>query len=249
MSATSVDGLKIQIFADGANLNGIKESAKNPLIKGFTTNPTLMRQAGIADYKAFALDVLAAVPDRPVSFEVFADDFPTMEAQALEIASWGRNVYVKIPVTNTKGDFAGPLLATLSRAGVKLNVTAVMTLDQVRKIGAALAEKVPAVVSIFAGRIADTGRDPVPLMAEAVAILRDRPLAELLWASPRELLNIFQADEIGCQIITVTGDLIKKLALVGKDLDAYSRETVAMFYRDAVAAGFDIPVASRRAAS
>src|SRR3954453_8067312 len=171
MQSPSVDRLKIKIFADGADLKSMKESAANPLIKGFTTNPTLMRQAGVTDYKAFSAEVLEAIPDRPVSFEVFADDFPTMEAQAREIGSWGDNVYVKIPVSNTKGDFAGPLIATLSRAGVKLNVTAVMTLDQVRRIGAALAEDTPAVVSVFAGRIADTGRDPVPLMTEAGTLL------------------------------------------------------------------------------
>lgn len=249
MTTPSAERLRIQIFADGADVNGIRESAKNPMIKGFTTNPTLMRQAGITDYKAFAHDVLSVVTDRPVSFEVFADDFPTMEAQGREIASWGENVYVKVPVTNTKGEFAGPLIATLSQAGVKLNVTAILTLDQVRRVAEALAEKTPAVVSVFAGRIADTGRDPVPMMTEAVAILKHRPKAELLWASPRELLNIFQADEIGCHVVTVTSDLLKKLALVGKDLDLYSRETVAMFHRDATSAGYDIPVASRRAAS
>jgi transaldolase len=224
------------------------EAAANPLIRGFTTNPTLMRAAGVGDYKAFAQEVLQAIPDRPISFEVFADDFPTMEQQAREIASWGKNVYVKIPVTNTKGEFAGPLIATLSRAGIKLNVTAVMTLEQVASIGEALAETVPAVVSVFAGRIADTGRDPVPLMNEALTILRSRPRAELLWASPRELLNIFQADDIGCHIITVTNDHLKKLSLVGKDLDEYSRDTVAMFYKDAVSAKYAIPLAPRRAA-
>ncbi len=223
-------------------------AAANPLIRGFTTNPTLMRAAGVGDYKAFAHKVLEAIPDRPISFEVFADDFPTMEQQAHEIASWGKNVYVKIPVTNTRGDFAGPLIATLSRTGIKLNVTAVMTLDQVARIGDALAETVPAVVSVFAGRIADTGRDPVPHMKEALEILRDRPRAELLWASPRELLNIFQADEIGCHIITVTSDHLKKLSLIGKDLNEYSRDTVAMFYKDAVSARYAIPLVPARAA-
>jgi transaldolase len=224
------------------------EAAANPLIRGFTTNPTLMRAAGVGDYKAFAGEVLEAIPDRPISFEVFADDFPTMEQQAREIASWGKNVYVKIPVTNTKGDFAGPLVATLSRAGIKLNVTAVMTLGQVARIGEALAETVPAVVSVFAGRIADTGRDPVPHMKAALELLRSRPRAELLWASPRELLNIFQADELGCHIITVTNDHLKKLSLIGKDLSEYSRDTVAMFYKDAVSAKYAIPLAPRRAA-
>lgn len=249
MDQPRVESLKIKIFADGADLAGIRSSAANPLIKGFTTNPTLMRAAGVNDYKAFALDVLKIVRDRPVSFEVFADDFPTMEDQALEIASWGDNVYVKVPVSNTKGDFSGPLIATLSRAGVRLNVTAVMTLDQVARITSALAADTPAIVSVFAGRIADTGRDPVSHMAEALKMLECRPKAELLWASPRELLNIFQADEIGCHIITVTNDVIKKLALVGKDLDGYSRETVSMFYRDAVSAGYSIPLAQRQAAS
>lgn len=248
MGSPSVDQLTIKIFADGADLRGMKEAAEQPLVKGFTTNPTLMRQAGITDYKQFALEVLKLIPDRPVSFEVFADDFPTMEAQGREIASWGSNVYVKVPVTNTKGEFAGPLMTRLAGAGIKLNVTAIMTNEQVKRVDAALAKDVPAIVSVFAGRIADTGRDPVPLMREAVSLLKDRPQAELLWASPRELLNIFQADEIGCHIITVTGDVIRKLALVGKDLDRYSLETVAMFHKDALSAAFTIPVGSEWAA-
>ena len=196
----------------------------------------------MTDYKAFALDVLKAIPDRPVSFEVFADDFAQMERQALEIASWGANVNVKIPVTNTKGEFCGPLVERLSRAGVKLNVTALLTLDQVRRVTERLHADTPAIISVFAGRIADTGRDPVPVMAESVKVMRARPKAELIWASPRELLNIFQADAIGCHIITATNDILKKLALVGKDLDQYSLETVEMFHKDAVAAGFDIAV-------
>jgi transaldolase len=248
MGLPSVDQLTVKIFADGADLKGMKEAAAQPHVKGFTTNPTLMRQAGVTDYKQFALDVLKLIPDRPVSFEVFADDFPTMEAQGREIASWGSNVYVKIPVTNTKGEFAGPLMTRLSSAGIKLNVTAIMTNEQVRRVAAALAKDAPAIVSVFAGRIADTGRDPVPIMREAVASLKQRPKAELLWASPRELLNIFQADEIGCHIITVTGDVIRKLALVGKDLDRYSLETVAMFHKDALSAAFAIPVGSEWAA-
>jgi transaldolase len=248
MGSPSVDQLQVKIFADGADLKGMKEAAVQPLVKGFTTNPTLMRQAGVSDYKAFALDVLKLIPDRPVSFEVFADDFATMEAQGREIASWGDNVYVKVPVTNTKGEFAGPLITRLSGSGIKLNVTAIMTNAQVKDVAAALAKDVPAIVSVFAGRIADTGRDPVPLMREAVSLLKERPKAELLWASPRELLNIFQADEIGCHIITVTGDVIRKLALVGKDLDGYSLETVAMFYKDAQTAAFTIPIGSERAA-
>jgi transaldolase len=248
MGSPSVDQLRVKIFADGADLKGMKEAAAQPLIKGFTTNPTLMRQAGVSDYKEFALEVLKLIPDRPVSFEVFADDFPTMEVQGREIASWGDNVYVKVPVTNTKGEFAGALMSRLSSAGIKLNVTAIMTNEQVKRVAAALAKDTPAIVSVFAGRIADTGRDPLPLMSEAVSLLKDRPKAELLWASPRELLNIFQADEIGCHIITVTGDVIRKLALVGKDLDRYSLETVAMFYKDAVTAAFTIPIGSEQAA-
>jgi transaldolase len=249
VTAPSAENLKIKVFADGADLKNIRELAANPQIKGFTTNPTLMRAAGVEDYKSFALEVLGVVGNRPVSFEVFADDFTTMEAQAREIASWGENVYVKIPITNTNGDFSGPLIATLSRANIKLNVTAVMTLTQVTRVTEALAEKVPAVVSVFAGRIADTGRDPVPHMREALRILSKRQNAELLWASPRELLNIFQADEIGCHVITATPDVLKKLALVGKDLDVYSRETVAMFYRDAEASKYAIPLPARRTAS
>jgi transaldolase len=249
MIKPSVEQLKIKIFADGADLKSIRDAAANPLVKGFTTNPTLMRQAGVTDYRTFARDVLGAVPDRPVSFEVFADDFAGMEQQAREIASWGEHVYVKIPVSNTKGESAGPLIATLSRAGVKLNITAIFTLDQVARVSEALAQNTPALVSVFAGRIADTGRDPVPLMIEALRILQPRAKAELLWASPREVLNIFQGDEIGCHIITVTAEHLKKLSLAGKDLDACSREAVAIFHKDAMAAGFDIPIAAKRVAS
>jgi transaldolase len=233
-------GLKVKLFADGADLNGMREMAANPLIKGFTTNPTLMRRAGVADYAAFARDVLKIIPDRPVSFEVFADDFDEMEVQAHEIASWGRNVNVKIPVTNTRREFCGPLVKRLSNAGVQVNVTAVLTLEQVKRVVERLAPETGAIVSVFAGRIADTGVDPVPLMAEAVRILKAKPKAELIWASPRELLNIFQADAVGCHIITATNDILKKLSLVGKDLDAYSLETVEMFYKDAKAAGYTI---------
>ena len=240
MTIPSADKLRIRLFADGADLKNIRELAANPKIQGFTTNPTLMRAAGVTDYRAFAFDVLKVVTGRPISFEVFADDFPTMEAQAGEIAKWGENVYVKIPVTNTKGESSCPLIARLAKAGVKLNVTAIMTLDQVGEVGQSLDPAVPAVVSVFAGRVADTGRDPVPHMAKALELLRDRPKAELLWASPRELLNIFQADAIGCHIITATPDVLKKLSLVGKDLEVYSRETVSMFCNDAKAAGFTI---------
>lgn len=241
-NAGNVRDLKIKLFADGADLAGIQEMAGDSLIAGFTTNPTLMRKAGIVDYKTFAREVLAIVTDRPVSFEVFADDFPTMELQALQIASWGKNVNVKIPVCNTQGEFCGPLVRRLTDAGVQVNVTAVMTLQQVEKIAENLASNTPAIVSVFAGRIADTGRDPVPIMAEAVRLLQSRPKAELIWASPRELLNIFQADAIGCHIITATNDILKKLGLLGKSLDQYSRETVEMFYRDAQAAGFKIDI-------
>ena len=237
---TDTQSLQVKLFADGADLTGIKEMYANPLIKGFTTNPTLMRKAGVEDYKAFAAQVLQAVPDRPVSLEVFADEFDEMERQALEIASWGQNVNVKIPVTNTRGEFAGPLVERLSKAGVAVNVTAIMTLEQVRRITDHLAPGTPAIISVFAGRIADTGRDPVPIMAEAVRIMQGRPKAELIWASPRELLNIFQADAIGCHIITATNDILKKLSLVQKDLQQYSLETVEMFYRDATAAGYKI---------
>lgn len=232
--------LKIKIFADGADLDHILALTKNPFIQGFTTNPTLMRKAGVSDYEAFAREVLAAVPDRPVSFEVFADDLLSMTQQGIVIASWGKNANVKIPVTNTEGVFCGPVIRELAAAGTILNVTAIMTPEQVEKIAACLNPAVPAIISVFAGRIADTGRDPVPLMQKCLEILKPYPKAELLWASPRELLNIFQADEIGCHIITVTSDLIGKLELVGKDLDEYSLETVRMFRKDAMAAGFRI---------
>jgi transaldolase len=235
-----IKALKVKLFADGADLDGMKEMAANPLIQGFTTNPTLMRKAGIADYPAFARDVLKIIPHRPVSFEVFADEFGEMEKQAREIASWGKNVNVKIPVTNTRKEFSGALIERLSRAGVMVNVTAVMTVDQVERITERLDAKTPAIVSVFAGRIADTGRDPLPIMEAAVRVLKSRPKAELIWASPRELLNVFQADAVGCHIITATNDILKKLSLVGKDLDKYSLETVEMFYKDAKAAGYTI---------
>jgi len=236
----SLENLKIKIFADGADREGILELYRNPLIAGFTTNPTLMRKAGIADYKAFALDILEEITDRPISFEVFSDEFDEMERQAREIASWGENVNVKIPVSNTRGEESYELVHRLSHAGVRVNVTAMMTLEQVREVGAAVAGGESCYVSVFAGRVADTGRDPVPMMAEAVELLRPYENAELLWASPRELLNVFQADAIGCHIITVTHDVLKKLALVGKDLGEYSLETVEMFYDDAREAGYEI---------
>jgi transaldolase len=243
-----LDRLRIKIFADGADIKSMKALAANPMVKGFTTNPTLMRKANITDYVAFAHEVLTAIPNHPVSFEVFADEFSDMEAQALEIASWGKNVYVKIPVTNTKRASAVPLVQRLSKRGVQLNITAVFTLEQVKAITAALDANTPAVISVFAGRIADTGVDPMPLMAEAKKIARAKPKAELLWASPRELLNIFHADSVGCDIITVTPDVLAKLSLVGKDLGEYSLETVMMFYKDASAAGYSIPPGIRKAA-
>ena len=232
--------LRIKIFADGANLDDIRRLAEDSRIQGFTTNPTLMRAAGVKDYAEFARDAVAAVGGRPISFEIFADDFDSMESQAQEIATWGPNVYVKIPVTNSTGEFAGPVISSLSGAGIKVNVTAVMTLEQVEDIALALSPDVPAVVSVFAGRIADTGIDPVPHMEAALERLGMRPKAELLWASPRELLNVFQADAIGCHIITATVGVLKKLDLVGKDLRDYSLETVQMFLRDATKAGYSI---------
>jgi transaldolase len=243
----SVNDLGIKIFADGADLSGMLKLYDNPWIKGFTTNPTLMHKAGISDYAAFAEDVLQAIRDRPVSLEVFADEFDEMDEQAREIASWGANVNVKIPITNTRGDSAVPLIADLSASGVQVNVTAVMTLDQVRDVAEALDPATSAIVSVFAGRIADTGRDPIPVMKEALTVMKDRPRAELLWASPREILNIFQADAIGCHIITVTHDMLAKLSSVDKDLDQFSLETVKMFHRDALAAGFSIDKPRRQA--
>jgi transaldolase len=235
---TSPADLKVKIFADGADRGGMIELYNNPLIKGFTTNPTLMRNAGIADYEAFARDIVKAIPDRPISLEVFSDDFAEMGIQAKRIASWGENVYVKIPVTNTNGESAVPLIRGLARAGVKQNVTALMTLGQVRDVAAALGSGPSACVSVFAGRVADTGRDPLPMMAAAVEMLSVYPQLELIWASPRELLNIVHADSIGCHIITVTHDLLRKLPLMGKDLGEYSLDTVKMFRNDAVKAGF-----------
>ncbi len=246
---TQLEGMTIKIFADGADVGSIKAMCAKPWVKGFTTNPTLMRKAGIANYKAFALEVLSAVQDRPVSFEVFADEFDEMEDQAMEIASWGSNVNVKIPVTDTKRNFCGSLIRALSMAGVKLNVTAVMTLEQVRDVVAHLFSETPAIISVFAGRIADTGVDPVPVMRAALKLLESKPQAELLWASPREVLNIVQANEIGCHIITATNDILDKLPLLGKDHGDYSLETVKMFRNDAIAAGYTIPCERRAVAS
>jgi transaldolase len=235
-----VSSLKIKIFADGADIAGIRKLYSNPLVKGFTTNPTLMRKAGITDYEAFSRDVLAAVPDRPVSLEVFADDFDEMIAQGRMIASWGKNANVKIPVTNTAGAASDRVIRTLAEAGVVLNITAIMTIAQVRAVAACLNPAVPAIISVFAGRVADTGCDPIPHMIECREALAHLPKAELLWASPRELLNIFQADAMGCHIITVTNDVLAKLSLVGKDLTDYSLDTVKMFRADAVSAGYVI---------
>jgi transaldolase len=232
--------LKIKLFADGADKAAMLDLYRNPLIKGFTTNPTLMRKAGIADYEAFARDILSEIRDRPISLEVFADEFPEMERQGRLIATWGPNVYVKIPVTNTKREPAADLIHRLSHAGIRLNITAILTLEQVRTVVDALAGGAPSNVSVFAGRIADTGYDPVPLMAKAVEMVSAHPGMELIWASPRELLNIFQADAIGCHIITATPDVLQKLALVGKDLDEYSLDTVKMFHSDAVKSGFKV---------
>jgi transaldolase len=235
-----VEDLKVKIFADGADKAGMLEMYAKPFIKGLTTNPTLMKKAGITDYRAFCKDILTSIKDKPLSFEVFSDDFAEMERQAMDIASWGSNVYVKIPITNTKQETCYALVRKLAAQKVQLNVTAIMTLAQVRDVVAALDPNVPSYVSIFAGRIADTGRDPLPLMAAAVEMLKVAPAAELIWASPRELLNIFQADDIGCQVITVTNDILKKLSLVGYDLGEYSLDTVKMFYNDAVAAKFKL---------
>jgi transaldolase len=236
----SVSQLKVKIFADGADKAGMVEMYKNPNVKGFTTNPTLMRKAGVTDYEAAAKEILAAIPDRSISFEVFADDFAEMERQARRITTWGKHVSVKIPITNTKKESAIPLVRKLSQDGIALNVTAMFTLQQVQAVVDAVKGGAPCFVSVFAGRIADTGTDPVPIMAESVKRLKAAPNTELIWASPRELLNIFQADEIGCHVITVTNDIIKKLSLVGKDMDEYSLETVKMFYDDGKAAGYKL---------
>lgn len=235
-----IDELHIKLFCDGADFASLLAWSADPRIQGFTTNPTLMRKSCVVDYEAFARELIRVIPDRPVSFEVLADDPEVMEEQALAIAAWGANVNVKIPVTNTWGAFTGPILRRLSQAGVQLNVTALLTLDQVENVAACLEGYAPAIVSVFAGRIADTGIDPVPIMKEAARILEPLPHVELLWASPRELLNIFQANDAGCDIITLLPEILNKLNLLGKDLHAYSLDTVKMFYRDACAAGYQI---------
>ena len=236
----SLAGLKTQIFADGADLDGIRALAADPRIAGFTTNPTLMRKAGVTDYETFARDALGVVGGRPISFEVFADDEAEMERQARIIAGWGANVCVKIPVTDTRRVTTAPLVRRLTADGIRLNVTALMTPEQVHEVTGALAGGAPAYVSVFAGRIADTGRDPLPILTESLAIMAPEPQLELIWASPRELLNVFQADAIGCHVITVTNDILAKLDLVGKDLDEYSLDTVKMFHRDGSASAFAI---------
>ncbi len=233
-----VSDLRVKIFADGADTDGIAQLAGNPAIKGFTTNPTLMRAAGVTDYECFAREVLPIVGDRPISFEVFADDFAEMERQALKIATWGDSVNVKIPITNTKGESSHLLLCRLAAEGIKVNVTALLTVDQVRTATAALADGAPSFISVFAGRVADTGREPVPIMQEAPEVMAPHSHLELIWASPREILNVIQADAIGCHVITVTHDILKKLPLLGRSLEEHSLDTVSMFHRDAQAAGY-----------
>jgi transaldolase len=231
---------KIKLYADGADLNGMIEEYKKGIASGFTTNPTLMKKAGVKSYEEFAKAALKAIPDLPISFEVFSDDLSGMEREARKIAGWGKNVYIKIPVTNTKGESTAPLVKKLSHDGLKLNVTAILTLDQVKTVAKALSPDTPSIVSIFAGRIADTGRDPMPIMKDAVKVLKPLPKAELLWASTRELLNLVQAESSGCHIITITNDILKKVPQVGKDLSLLSLETVQMFYSDAQSAGYKI---------
>ena len=244
----SAEEMRVKIFADGADLNVISRLAVNPWIKGFTTNPTLMLKAGVNDYAGFARKALQIVPDRPISFEVFSDDFDEMEQQALAIASWGSNVFVKVPVTNTRGDFSGQLIRRLTKANVQVNITAVLTAEQVACVADCLVSDTASLVSVFAGRIADTGRDPLPIIVRSIELLQSFPRSELIWASPRELLNVVQADQVGCHIITATPDILAKLSLIGKDLTEYSLDTVKMFRQDAVAAGYRIDT-KRRAAS
>jgi transaldolase len=233
--------LKIKLFADGADKNGMLELNANPLIKGMTTNPTLMRKVGVTDFEAFAKDILQGITAKPLSLEVFSDEFPEMKRQALKINGWGKNVYVKIPITNTRKESSLSLIKDLANEGVKLNVTAILTLEQVKGVTAALNPKVPAVVSVFAGRIADTGFDPIGIMTESKKILKDLPQAELLWASVREVLNIFQANDCGCDIVTVPHDILAKaMKMSGMDLGELSLDTVKMFANDAKAAGFSL---------
>jgi transaldolase len=237
---TMLDQISTRIFADGADLEGILALAADPRIAGFTTNPTLMRKVGLTDYVRFALDLLERVTEHPISFEVFADEAGEMGRQARAIASWGENVYVKIPVTSTTGESMAPLARELSQEGVKVNVTALFTTAQVELITAAVADGAPSYISVFAGRIADAGVDPMPIMARAVEIMTRAPRSELIWASPREILNLIQADALGCHIITITHDLLRKLDGLGKSLEQFSLETVRMFHDDALAAGFTL---------
>ena len=232
--------LRVKLFADGAEKHGMIEMYNNPLIAGFTTNPTLMKKAGVTDYEAFAKDILSVIKDKPISFEVFSDDFSEMEKQALRIASWGNNVYVKIPVTNTKGHSSINIVEKLSCSGVKINVTAMMTVEQVINVLPYLSKGPGGYVSVFAGRIADAGVDPMPIMAEIVELLKNYKDIELIWASPRELYNVVQANEIGCHVITATNDILKKLPCLGKDLTEFSLDTVKMFFNDAKSAEFHI---------
>lgn len=237
----TLNDLKVKIYADGADKAGMLTLYSNPLIHGLTTNPTLMRKVGISDYEAFAKDVLETVQAKPISFEVFSDEFPEMKRQALKIASWQDNVYVKIPITNTRNESSLPLIRELADHGVKLNVTAILTLDQVRGVAESLSAEVPSVVSVFAGRIADTGCDPMPIMRESLALLQNQPKAELLWASVREVLNLFQSEDCGCHIVTVPHDILgKAMKSVGTSLEAMSLDTVKMFANDAEAAGFTV---------
>lgn len=236
----TIENLKIKIFADGADKAGMLEMYKKPFVKGFTTNPTLMRKDGVTDYCKFAKNILQEIRDRPISFEVFSDDLSEMDRQARIISGWGKNVFVKIPITNTKGEYTTELVKNLSRDGIKLNVTALLTLHQVRETYNALSPETPAYISVFAGRIADTGRNPEPIMAAAVALTADNPNIELIWASPRELLNIFQAEQVGCHVITATNDILNKLKMLNKDLDELSLDTVKMFRNDAQQAGYQI---------
>jgi transaldolase len=237
---SELNKLNIKIFADGADIVSMKKAYQEGIVSGFTTNPTLMKKAGITDYETFAKEVLSEIQDLSISFEVFSDDFENMEREARKIASWGNNIHVKIPITNTKKESSIPLIKKLSAEGISLNITAIMPISQVQEVAQVLNPEVNNIVSIFAGRIADTGRDPIPIMKEAAQILKPNPNADLLWASPREVLNIFHADQCGCRIITCTNDILKKLKTLGKDLNQFSLETVQMFYDDAQSSGFKI---------
>lgn len=236
----NIKDLKIKIFADGADIESMLKAKEAGIVKGFTTNPSLMKKAGVKDYEHFAKEILSEIKELPISFEVLSDDFETMEREARRIASWAENVYIKIPITNTKGQSSVPLIKKLTRDGFKINITAILSFEQIIPLHEELTEDAIIIISIFAGRIADTGRDPIPHMKQATDLFRDRPSAEILWASPRELLNIFQAENIGCHIITVLDEILNKLHLIGKDLNEYSVETVKMFYNDSISAGYKL---------